>query len=126
MIPRLTIAPGVWAVRRLNQIGAVYFLQGRVTGLIKIGFSKDPCGRARDIAAEASEPMNLLKICHGRNRDHEAALHRHFAHHRELGEWFRPGPDLLAFIATADKTTRTPQEILAGVRMEVAPWGESW
>ena len=125
MTPRLTVAPGVDTMQHVYRSGAVYFLQGRVTGLIKIGYSKDPYGRARDIAAEASEPMTLLKICRNRNRDHERAAHRYFAHHRQIGEWFRPGADLLDFIAVADRARLTPQDILAGIRVAVAPWGES-
>lgn len=68
---------------------AVYFAER--DGLIKIGASRRPAVRAAALRAD------LLAFLPGDART-EAALHLTFAHLRESGEWFRPAPELLAFI----------------------------
>jgi hypothetical protein len=72
--------------KRAAERECVYF--ARLGGLIKIGFSKDPDRRAKDLNAE------LLGFCVG-DRDLERALHEEFAKTRVRGEWFREHPALL-------------------------------
>jgi len=67
----------------------VYFLQRE--RLIKIGFSVDPVKRAGALNAV------VLATVPG-ERHVERKMHLKFAHLRQYGEWFEPGPDLLAYI----------------------------
>jgi hypothetical protein len=67
----------------------VYFAEN--DGRIKIGISRDPVRRARELNAR-------LLVTEPGGRTREAQLHLLFAHHRIAGEWFRPAPDLLAYI----------------------------
>jgi hypothetical protein len=67
----------------------VYFIQRE--RLIKIGFSVDPVKRAGALNAV------VLATIPG-ERHVERATHLRFAHLRQYGEWFEPGPDLLAYI----------------------------
>jgi len=68
----------------------VYFIRGE-DGLIKIGQSQSPTGRAKELDGYilATIPASLL----------ERKLHHRFRHLREHGEWFRADPELMAFIA---------------------------
>lgn len=68
----------------------VYFM--RHDRIIKIGFSVDPEKRAQALASAvilATEPGGRVL---------EEAMHAKFSHLRIRGEWFSPGPDLLAYI----------------------------
>jgi hypothetical protein len=69
--------------------GHVYFT--RCGDLIKIGFSRHPDIRARNLGGEllASTPGTLAD---------ERTMHHRFGHAWEHGEYFRAEPDLLAFI----------------------------
>lgn len=68
----------------------VYFI--RKGDLIKIGYSTEPAIRFRTL-----RPDEVLAVIPGSMRD-EQRCHAAFAHLREHHEYFRPGPDLLAFI----------------------------
>lgn len=74
----------------------VYFAR-RSDGLIKIGTSKDPESRVRGIGTISGMAVTLLALQWGSYKD-ERALHRRFAAHRVVGEWFKPAPELLAHI----------------------------
>lgn len=72
--------------------GHVYFLS--FAGLIKIGFSQDVAMRLASVPHD-----ELLATMPGTMRDEKELLER-FAHLRHKGEWFKPGPDLMAHIAS--------------------------
>lgn len=67
----------------------VYFI--RRERLIKIGYSTSPAARAVNLGGI------VLATISGNFRD-EKAMHRQFAHHRQQGEWFDPGEDLIGYI----------------------------
>jgi hypothetical protein len=69
--------------------GSVYFL--RIDKLIKIGFTRKPAQRFRQLCPDA-----VLHLEPGTMRD-ERRCHA-FAHARAYDEMFRPTDDLLAFI----------------------------
>jgi hypothetical protein len=79
----------------------VVYLAQDARGLIKIGTTRYRDKRVRAVKAE------LLAWLPGDVRT-EAALHQVFAHLRVTGEWFRPEPDLLAFI---DRVRSIEQEV---------------
>ncbi len=78
---------------------SVYFLLSQSTGLIKIGFSKNPKARMRLFQCGSGDRITLLASEPGAGV-RERALHRQFRTARSHGEWFRPAPDLLAYIAS--------------------------
>lgn len=83
----------------------VYFVRRSSDGRIKIGYSSNVDGRIKAIASElrsmtgARVLLDVLATIPGRSRE-EADLHDRFSHLRRHGEWFDPGPDLLALIAS--------------------------
>lgn len=76
--------------------GLVYFI--RFGGLVKIGFTTDLKQRMREVPNE-----EILGTVPGTMED-EKRCHTAFAHLRVKGEWFRPEPDLMAFIADVTAT----------------------
>jgi hypothetical protein len=73
----------------------VYFIRGGEH--IKIGWSKDPLKRLEQLRTGCPYPLEMLGCMAGEESD-ERALHEHFAHLRERGEWFKAEPWLLAHI----------------------------
>lgn len=82
------IAGGQWPDTD-TKVGQVYV--ARLGGLIKIGVSINPERRCRTLNAE------LLGVLSG-GLPRERELQARFAVYRERGEWFRPAPELLAWI----------------------------
>lgn len=73
-----------------------YFIQGKLTGLIKIGKTSRGVKERRGLLQIGSpDKLHILKFIKG---DREEVYHEKFAHLREHGEWFRPAPELLEFI----------------------------
>lgn len=72
--------------------GWVYIVGGIGTGLVKIGFTKNPPQRIKALRVEC--PVVLLVLClfEGTCAD-ERVLHQKFSALRSWGEWFRIEPD---------------------------------
>jgi hypothetical protein len=75
----------------------IYCLQAQTSGLIKIGFAKNPYSRFSNYRTHNPDGLVLLGIWHG-NRNDEEQIHERFKHQRHSREWFTPGADLLEFI----------------------------
>lgn len=75
----------------------VYFIEDPVEGSIKIGTAQDVQQRLKGLQTGHPRALAVLATTPGDNRL-ESELHERFAHLRIRGEWFRPEPDLLAFI----------------------------
>lgn len=76
--------------------GYVYFIQSQ-SGHIKIGYAKDVVARLAALQCANPEPLTLIGTVPG-TRGLEVALHKRFAAHRLLGEWFTANADILQFI----------------------------
>jgi hypothetical protein len=77
--------------------GGIYFIQGHVTGLIKIGYASNIESRLSML--QCGSPDVLLLIgCERAPRSREWELHQLFAYARAHGEWFKPTNGLLAYI----------------------------
>jgi hypothetical protein len=63
--------------------------------VIKIGGSRDPSRRLRELSREVLHPVHVLATVRG---DFEVECHRLFAEYRAFDEWFDPHPDVLAEI----------------------------
>jgi hypothetical protein len=78
--------------------GYVYFLQGEVTKLIKIGFTTHSIkDRTNDLQTGSPDKLVPLRAVLGR-RELEQRLHQRFAQHRVHGEWFHPHADVMYFV----------------------------
>lgn len=81
----------------------VYVLQCPLTKRIKIGKSGNPLTRLVQIRSHCPAPPVMLAIIDGEDGDVlESKLHDHFKSYRVHGEWFTPGPELLAWIASLE------------------------
>jgi hypothetical protein len=81
---------------------SVYFVQGKTTGLVKVGYAKgDPQIRVDSFRVGCPEELEFLGSVHG-GRDVEAAFHKVFAMWRVRGEWFWPHPSLMEQIGRRD------------------------
>lgn len=70
-----------------GQDGWVYVIQNVDTRRVKIGWSATPVRRFRNIETAIGSRVIPIKVTRGTVED-ERALHRRFAKHRVLGEWF--------------------------------------
>lgn len=75
----------------------IYFLQESMAGAIKIGTSKHLKKRLDELDRHLPSTTKLLATIEG-DREVEWVVHLRFAHARIRGEWFRPVPELLAYI----------------------------
>src|SRR6266481_301165 len=81
--------------KHLNQLsGLIYFF--RSGELIKIGWSKEPASRLRELST-GNPNLELVATMEG-NRKSETELHRRFSHLRHKGEWFRFDDEIKDFI----------------------------
>lgn len=76
----------------------IYFVQESSIGAIKIGVSKHPKKRAKELQDHSLYVIKLLATVDG-GYSVEHALHHLFAHAYIRGEWFRPVEELIAYIA---------------------------
>lgn len=74
----------------------IYFLRGKDTGRIKIGYTESVNKRWEQLEVGAEE-YELLLVLSG-DKKQEKALHKRFNHLRFKGEWFEPDQELLDFI----------------------------
>jgi hypothetical protein len=83
-----------------NPAVLVYFIRAVTVGLIKIGKADCVHTRFRTLRANSPDTLQLLGCIASENGNGlERELHKRFAEHQSHGEWFRPAPALLEFIA---------------------------
>lgn len=75
----------------------VYFVQCTVTKRVKIGLSKDPHARLRDMQVGCATKLRLLAVTEG-DYEYEQSLHARFRRYRLHGEWFHGAPELMTCI----------------------------
>lgn len=91
----------------------VYFMQGAITKNIKIGKTgRGILERLNMICS--SDPIVCLKVADLKERE----IHNRFRAHWSHGEWFKPDPELMAFIAALPGT-----EFDGLVQHPLSPWG---
>jgi hypothetical protein len=82
----------------------IYFIKN-ATGYIKIGYSRHPWSRLKQLQTGSSEPLEMLYIVDG-DFQTEKYLHNHFSFCHYINEWFCPSESLLYLI----HILQTPQE----------------
>ena len=68
-------------------MSGVYFIAARELGMVKIGFSRDPVARLKQMQTGNSALLTIETVINGNMRE-ERAIHRLFLRHRIRGEWF--------------------------------------
>lgn len=66
----------------------VYFIGNRDLGFVKIGYSKKPKLRLRQIQTNCPFKVDLLKVESG-NVENETRYHNKFSQYNTYGEWFK-------------------------------------
>lgn len=98
----------------------VYFVRAADgEGPIKIGYTSDFDTRAASLQAMSPVALVTLATIDG-DRMLELALHRHFAEHRQHGEWFAPHSDILAYIEAPYTLIRTGERTFSDM---IRSWG---
>lgn len=82
---------------RENPGPVVYFVRNEESGAIKIGTATDPQKRLWGLRTASAAELTLLATTPG-DRVTEHAIHDRFHAQRIRGEWFRPAPELLAYV----------------------------
>lgn len=90
--------------RKIESEMSIYFVQAGENGPIKIGRADDVYARLDNLQTGNAEELRLLVHVDG-DRALEGTLHTHFDKDRIRGEWFRPSPELLQFIAKLNEST---------------------
>lgn len=76
---------------------AVYFIQCRESGYIKIGYARNPKMRLTELQIANWDVLQIVALdC--TEETTERQYHARFDHLRKRGEWFAPAPDLLEVI----------------------------
>lgn len=82
----------------------VYFVQAEGGGPIKVGMSRSPSDRLRQLQTSHAERLRMARVVavhESKAARMERNLHRHFADARLRGEWFRPVPELVKLARAA-------------------------
>lgn len=82
----------------LSKQTKIYFAQESGMGAIKIGVARSVGVRIENLKVGMPHEVTLLATMDG-DREAETEMHCKFAHARIRGEWFRPVPELLEYIA---------------------------
>jgi hypothetical protein len=88
-----------------NLDGDVYFISDGES--VKIGWSGAPPIRMKRLQSEHQRPLTIIGKVPG-TTDDERAAHKKFSHLRLDGEWFKPEPELMAFIERVCRDGRLP------------------
>lgn len=83
---------GVCAVVHISKHRYRYAIRDSHSGLIKLGYSRDPLYRLRQLQTGSSAPLHLVHYTSVEGADQrllETCLHRDINHLRVRGEWFR-------------------------------------
>lgn len=86
------------ADRRTGGPGFVYLIAQGAGSAIKIGSTRDPVSRIKELQTGSSETLLLQRVICFRSRSEatecEKQLHEKFAHYRKCGEWFLSHDDI--------------------------------
>jgi len=74
----------------------IYFIRGKESGNIKIGYSADPEQRKSNLQTANYEELEFIGIMDGSIED-EAKIQEMFSTFNIRGEWYRPAQEVVAF-----------------------------
>lgn len=94
---------------RSDGIDKIYFVQEGDAGPVKIGWTRQGLvARLAQIQNGNPRPLRLIGVALA-DQAAEKDLHGHFAELHLHGEWFRPEPSLLAFVADVARVPDVPR-----------------
>lgn len=96
-IEQLPPAPPPVHAQKLARV--VYFIRAGESGPVKIGCSRNPEARRKQLQSAHAARLVVLAIEPG-GEEREQQLHREWAECRLEGEWFAPTHELLAYITS--------------------------
>lgn len=103
-VKRVTEKLLLWGVLPPEVEGTIYFFGCETTQEIKIGITSGRVEkRMATVQTARGHKINLLATVPG-TTEFERALHDRFSQHRLRGEWFRPHPDILAYIGQLQRS----------------------
>lgn len=95
--------------------GHLYFISADATNQVKIGFTAgSPEWRINELQCGCPYRLRLLAAMEG-PRIWEAALHRDFARHRRLGEWFEFVDEIKCYLRYLKSISGQPLQIRRAV-----------
>jgi hypothetical protein len=81
----------------VSRVLKTYFIQGKITGLVKIGRTHGSVKqRVKELQPTSPDELQILKWVRA---DIEGACHFQFRQHHVRNEWFRPHSELMKFIS---------------------------
>jgi ribosomal protein L30E len=83
-------------------MGFIYFIVDTDKNQVKIGYSKYPTNRLKQLATATSSNLVLAATIPG-DRKSEVQYHRHFAMYKCRREWFELSPEIQEFINRKSK-----------------------
>jgi hypothetical protein len=83
--------------RDLSQGTLVYFAQGEGIERVKIGATRDPKRRLRELQAYSPVPLQMIVTFYGGTYS-ESLLHQAFSEYRLWGEWFEFASEMKDFL----------------------------
>jgi hypothetical protein len=75
----------------------VYFIQSINGGNIKIGVSRNPIERLRELQPSCPDQLVILTMVKG-GPEKESEFHERFVEHNVHHEWFRPAKEIVDYI----------------------------
>lgn len=93
--------PDVECVGKIKNTAGIqtYFIQSELGGPVKIGKSRTPDARLKQLQVGHPDRLRIIKLISG---DIEGELHQKFAHIRGAGEWFQYTRELTEFLLGAN------------------------
>jgi hypothetical protein len=83
----------------------MYAIQAGHFGAVKLGITRDPRDRLRELQTSNAEPLRLVAAWRS-FREEERQIHEEFADLRLRGEWFRPHDEILRLVRGMAATYR--------------------
>jgi hypothetical protein len=80
-----------------NYPGWIYFISEENNNRVKIGYSKDPYKRLKQLQTGNSNKLILLNAIPGSQKE-ERKWHKLFCHSKINNEWFHLSEEILTFI----------------------------
>lgn len=74
--------------KKQPKIGFVYLIKDEDNNTLKIGFSKNPKSRLKQLQIATSNKLNLIYMIDGQVQEDEKEMHNFFSHLKISSEWF--------------------------------------
>jgi len=80
--------------RKKNENGYIYLIKDEGSGLVKVGYSKNPSKRLKALQTSSPSTLKLLATKEG-NYTTESKFHKAYQKDHIRGEWYRLSPQIM-------------------------------